>query len=108
MIIYTCPKCGYDLTEEVLTCIPPKRNYRCFSCGWCSSQEQNDKEEVIRIPWDENMNDRNVHTHEYTPIRDFMIRDYNVPEACRTCLNHPSNGGSGNCNCTLVLPTVTC
>lgn len=24
-----------------------------------------------------------------------------VPEACRNCSNHPSNGGSGNCQCIL-------
>ena len=26
--------------------------------------------------------------------------DY-IPSACRTCPNHPSNGGNGICNCTL-------
>ena len=31
-----------------------------------------------------------------------------VPEACRHCKNHPSNGGSGNCNCILGSPKVTC
>ena len=31
-----------------------------------------------------------------------------ILEACRTCPNHPSNGGSGNCNCTLGMPTITC
>lgn len=24
-----------------------------------------------------------------------------IPEACRGCANHPSNGGSGICTCTL-------
>ena len=24
-----------------------------------------------------------------------------IPESCRNCSNHPSNGGSGFCNCTL-------
>ena len=24
-----------------------------------------------------------------------------TPSPCRNCSNHPSNGGSGNCNCTL-------
>lgn len=24
-----------------------------------------------------------------------------VPQACKDCPNHPSNGGSGNCNCSL-------
>ena len=31
----------------------------------------------------------------------------NIPEACRNCSNHPSNGGSGICNCTLGQPKIT-
>ena len=31
-----------------------------------------------------------------------------IPEACRSCMNHPSNGGSGICHCTLGSPSVTC
>ena len=27
--------------------------------------------------------------------------DQNVPECCKGCSNHPSNGGSGICHCTL-------
>lgn len=30
----------------------------------------------------------------------------NVPVACRNCSNHPSNGGSGICHCTLGAPPV--
>lgn len=35
-----------------------------------------------------------------------MLNPY-VPEACKHCLNHPSNGGSGICHCTLGTQ-VTC
>lgn len=31
-----------------------------------------------------------------------------IPEACRSCANHPSNGGTGICHCTLGSPSVTC
>ena len=31
-----------------------------------------------------------------------------VPAACKNCPNHPSNGGSGNCNCILGMTKVTC
>lgn len=31
-----------------------------------------------------------------------------IPESCRNCSNHPSNGGSGFCNCTLGQFSVTC
>ncbi len=35
--------------------------------------------------------------------------DYNrtesfIPEPCKTCSNHPSNGGSGICHCILGTP----
>lgn len=26
---------------------------------------------------------------------------YNIPSCCKNCPNHPINGGSGFCNCTL-------
>lgn len=32
----------------------------------------------------------------------------NVPEACKACPNHPSNGGSGICFCTLGTKPATC
>ena len=32
----------------------------------------------------------------------------NIPEACKACANHPSNGGSGICNCIIGTPPVTC
>ena len=31
-----------------------------------------------------------------------------IPEACRNCSNHPSNGGSGICFCTLGTTKITC
>ena len=34
--------------------------------------------------------------------------DTDIPVACKNCANHPSNGGSGNCNCILGTPSVTC
>lgn len=32
--------------------------------------------------------------------------DYGNP--CNACLNHPKNGGSGICNCSLGGPKVVC
>ena len=29
-----------------------------------------------------------------------------IPDACRGCSNHPSNGGSGICHCTLGNLTI--
>ena len=31
-----------------------------------------------------------------------------TPYPCLTCSNHPSNGGSGICFCTLGSPKITC
>ena len=28
-------------------------------------------------------------------------RDFDIPSVCRACSNHPINGGSGICHCTL-------
>lgn len=30
-----------------------------------------------------------------------------IPSACRYCSNHPINGGSGICHCTLGTPSIT-
>ena len=39
---------------------------------------------------------------------DKLSKQYdNIPEPCKKCNNHPSNGGSGICQCTLGLPTIT-
>lgn len=42
---------------------------------------------------------------EFYTISD--LKD-NIPEACRNCSNHPSNGGSGICHCTLGAPKIYC
>lgn len=43
---------------------------------------------------------------DYLKIAFTSNADY-IPAACRSCSNHPSNGGSGICHCTLGLPTIT-
>jgi len=29
------------------------------------------------------------------------VQDYFIPSPCKNCSNHPSNGGSGLCNCVM-------
>ena len=29
-----------------------------------------------------------------------------IPESCKKCSNHPSNGGSGICHCILGIPKI--
>lgn len=38
---------------------------------------------------------------------DKIIDTTFIPEPCRGCSNHPSNGGSGICNCTLGQFKIT-
>jgi len=41
-------------------------------------------------------------------LTSFTTADY-IPDNCKNCSNHPSNGGSGNCNCILGnMGQVTC
>lgn len=47
-------------------------------------------------------------TYEYKPTAPQVVWTNYIPEACRSCSNHPANGGSGFCNCTLGSPGVTC
>lgn len=45
----------------------------------------------------------------YQPTITFETQTItNIPPACKNCPNHPSNGGSGNCNCTLGDCPVIC
>ena len=48
--------------------------------------------------------------HFLKDVQKYIITngtDCYVPPACRGCSNHPSNGGSGICNCTLGGYTIT-
>ena len=47
-------------------------------------------------------------TYVYKPIAPtiYWPNSY-ISEACRSCANHPSNGGTGICHCTLGSPSIT-
>ena len=50
-----------------------------------------------------------TNTHVYKPTDPTIYWPQNgIPEACRSCTNHPSNGGTGICHCTLGSPQVKC
>lgn len=44
-------------------------------------------------------------------IMDYRLSAYQaintIPECCKHCSNHPTNGGSGICHCILGLPKIT-
>ena len=89
MIIYTCPECGHDLTEVILTTYPAKREMCCMNCGWSVIL----KNQIQRIPY---------------PKDEFNTNNFNtIPDSCKNCPNHYSNGGSGICNCILGDYVVT-
>lgn len=41
-----------------------------------------------------------------TPLTDPSVT--NIPEGCRHCPNHPSNGGSGICHCIIGTQPIMC
>lgn len=44
----------------------------------------------------------------YNPWKNFIQAvAEETPDPCKNCSNHPSNGGSGICNCILGSPKVT-
>ena len=55
--------------------------------------------------WEE----RSFNYLEILPDRDWReTQDWMFPPACRNCSNHPRNGGSGICHCTLGSPQIRC
>lgn len=83
MIEYVCPKCGGELDEICLMTYPPQYITKCKECGWSHTKQ----EEVLKIP--------------YPTLKSDFIEVTQVNNPCANCLNHPINGGSGICNCTL-------
>lgn len=72
IIIETCPKCGYDLKDLIITTYPPIPQKKCFSCGW---EWTGEPEEVIRMPFGGNslIKDDLVGLEDYTclNVKDF-------------------------------------
>ena len=100
VIIYTCPKCGSDLIDLVITTNPPKSGKQCPNCGWHHIEESEEQE--IRIPYPGYFKEvPNVATSTFTDI-DFAFQN----DACSKCSQNPKNGGSGICHCTLGIKTI--
>ena len=102
-IIFTCPKCGTDLIDTVLSTYPPKDQKWCPSCGWTYTE---DHEEVVRVPFGGNHGNNAVIERSNIPRLNL---DYNAfgNLRCLICPSNPANGGDGICFCTLGGPKIT-
>lgn len=72
--------------------------YECSDCGyfWYAKDDKN----ISICPKCQNK----VHEYIYTNIPKWDTNA--IPLACRSCNNHPSNGGSGICHCILGNSTI--
>ena len=122
IIIETCPKCGYDLIDEVICTYPPIPAKHCPSCGWHWEGKQ---EEIIRIPFGGNSWSDNKTINDYLEDLTVLNTDIGLDNTiatpnfgqintvgfeqspCDSCSNNPKNGGSGICFCILGTPKIT-
>lgn len=98
MIINTCPKCGSDLMDVILTTYPPIHEKHCYRCGWSWTDRSEGITRVPFIPFDEG-NKHKTYTSGHAPIAPVDITYKSSP--CANCSNNPTNGGSGICLCVL-------
>ena len=120
IIIETCPKCGHNLYDLIITTNPLIPHKKCFECGW---EWFGEPEQVIRVPFGGNainamdnteypslnsyLNDFNkVETfsgeiNTFNELSNTLIRDNFNNEACDNCSCNPKNGGTGICFCTV-------
>ena len=107
IIIETCPKCGHDLLDVLLTTYPAIPKKECPSCGWSWTGQ---REEIVRVPFGGNAvvvkNDHSLNENYGYSINK-VIYDEFVNTACNSCPSNPKNGGSGICNCTLGQIDIT-
>lgn len=73
-------------------------------CGWCERQNKQCTQisSVTSITVDK-LNDVDIHQLQKSLQEYGLASDTHsfIPYPCRACSNHPSNGGSGICNCVL-------
>ena len=65
ILVETCPECGGDLIETVLTSYPPQRKKSCPRCGWSSKPV---KDTITRVPYD---------------ISDSVVREADITKALK-------------------------
>lgn len=93
IIIETCPICGEDLFECLLTSNPPTYQKYCYACGWSWTSKP---EEVVRVPFGYSQLTRYVDEYNSNNTTSNFSQS-----ACLNCPSNPKNGGDGICFCTL-------
>lgn len=93
IIIETCPICGEDLFECLLTSNPPTYQKYCYACGWSWTSKP---EEVVRVPFGSRQLTRYVDSYNSNNTTSNFSQS-----ACLNCPSNPKNGGDGICFCTL-------
>ena len=105
ILIETCPKCGHDLVDLIIATYPPIPRKECWNCGWSWEGKQ---EEVVRVPFGDNANNKTtVTTLETFELPTFETLE-NCDMPCDRCATLPKNGGNGHCNCVLNIPKIAC
>lgn len=71
--------------------------YRCRKCGTMKTEPiTRGLQEYITTTGNEDLN------------KQYSLWNSDMADSCKHCSNHPSNGGSGICHCTLGQPPITC
>lgn len=61
ILVETCPECGHDLLNYIITCYPPIPVKYCPHCGWRYEDVSN---EIIRVPFTPpNIRQENTYEH---------------------------------------------
>ena len=117
-IIETCPICGHDLVDLILTYNPPISKRKCFNCGF---NDYINTDATMPKCFNCGLNDY-INTDATMPEVtlnggvDYYIVERCVPvqpsdsafenSACKYCSNNPRNGGSGICHCIMGSPEI--
>ena len=105
-IIETCPICGHDLVDLILTYNPPISKKKCFNCGW---NDYINTDATINCGWNDYINTENGGVDYYIVERYVPVQPSDSAfenSACKYCSNNPRNGGSGICHCIMGSPEI--
>lgn len=57
--------------------------------------------ELLQKEFERGRNSIITGSYNIVDITNPINQQFYIPDACKTCSKHPSNGGDGICNCTL-------